>query len=91
MKFVCPNPKIWNKVYFHLTEFYKNNDHIDSPPPKPLILNGWIFSSDLEKKIRWEETIKWTHKYNCTQLIPDIKESDKYKVDIMSIMVENPY
>lgn len=51
MKFVCPNPQIWNEIYSKLTEFYKeNHEKIKTPPPIPLILNGWVFSSDLDKK-----------------------------------------
>ena len=92
MKFICPNPQIWNEIYTSLTEFYqKNKNKIGTRPPVPLILNGWVFSSDLDKKIRWEETIKWAKENDCSGLIPEIKESDKYKVENMSIIIDDPY
>lgn len=82
MAFVCPQPIIWNSVYTKLSNFYsKNKNVIKTPPPKILILNGWIYSTDYQKKIRWEETLKWAEVNKCNYLIPLLKETEKYIVD----------
>ncbi len=92
MKFVCPNPQIWNEIYSKLTEFYKENyEKIKTPPPIPLILNGWVFSSDLDKKNRWDETIQWAKNHSCLNLIPELKDSEKYTVETMTIIENDPY
>ena len=39
-------------------------------PPVPLILAGWNFSEDWQKKDRWLEIIKWANDNGCSDLIP---------------------
>ena len=60
----------------------KELEHIDNrnipAPPKPLILNGWVFSSDQEKRIRWHETLEWINKYMDNDVIGIISEDEKY-------------
>ena len=53
-------------------------------PPTPLILNGWAFSTDENKKNRWEETIKWAHINNLEDIILNVDEKDKFYGDGMS-------
>jgi len=91
MVFVCPNPQPWNEIYSRLKQEYEKRDEIEEKPPVPLILNGWVFSSDLEKKVRWEETISWAKKNNLTQLIPVLTDGEKYYVEKMSIIASDPY
>ena len=82
MEFVCPVVNILHEVYLKLLDCYnENKSTIDQPPPKPLILNGWAFSTDYQKKLRWEETIKWAQTYGCSGLIPTLKDANKYMVD----------
>jgi len=49
--------------------------------PKPLILNGWVYSNDIEKKNRWEKTVKWAESNGCQDLVVCIPDSDFYFVD----------
>ena len=95
MEFVCPQPKIWHKVHQRLEDFYQNNKNtVKTAPPIPLILNGWIYSTDYQKKLRWEETIKWAQEYGCSNLIPTLKSDDKYEVTKIIptfIQEEDPY
>jgi hypothetical protein len=45
-------------------------------PPKPLILAGWAYSSDLEKAHRWDETVAWANYNGCAEIVDQIKEED---------------
>lgn len=47
-------------------------------PPIPLILAGWAFSSDHEKKQRWDATVKYAITHNCKHLIDDLDEESFY-------------
>jgi len=49
-------------------------------PPKPLILAGWAYSNDIEKKKRWEETVDWATKNECQGLLKNIADEDFYFV-----------
>jgi hypothetical protein len=50
-------------------------------PPKPLILAGWAYSSDLEKAQRWGETVAWASSNGCASLVDQLKEEDFYLGD----------
>ena len=89
MNFICPEPIIWNYLYKKLKAFQKR--HNLDPPPIPLILNGWVFTSDLEKKIRWEETVRWADEHHCRFLIPKLNENEKYSIETVSIIENDPY
>jgi len=81
MKRICPNPSAWNSVFEQLTKFAQ--EHICSPtlPPKPLILAGWVYSNDVEKMQRWNETLSWAEKNGCSDLVEHIVDLDFYFVD----------
>jgi|GEM_PF-6375792 hypothetical protein len=65
---VCPNPAPWARVYERLSKFAESHKCSPTDPPKPLILNGWVFSGDLEKKMQWEATVKWAEENGCADL-----------------------
>jgi len=52
---ICPNPPEWAKLH----EAVRNAVADGETFPKPLILGGWTFSSDSEKRERWQETVDW--------------------------------
>lgn len=85
MKFITPIPIVWNEVYKNLQQYWINElEQKMSPPPKPLILAGWNFSNDIDKRERWKSTIKWANENNCEHLIPELKEDQKYYVQEFS-------
>jgi hypothetical protein len=60
-----------------LNECRRNQNCLTSqPPPKPLILAGWAYSSDIEKKERWEETVGWASNNGCQALIDGIPDDE---------------
>ena len=71
----------WNDVYKRLTHFAETHECVPSLPPKPLILAGWAYSNDIEKKNRWEETVEWAEKNGCLELVGSIPDNEFYSVD----------
>ena len=78
---ICPNPMPWNEAYKCLTDFARAHDCTPIRPPKPLILAGWAYSNDVEKKNRWEETIEWADSNGCQELVDSIPDNDFYFIE----------
>lgn len=74
---VCPKPASWSRVFWELKEFAENHSGIPFPP-KPLILAGWAYTNDVDKKARWEATIEWANSYQCCEILESLHESDYY-------------
>jgi hypothetical protein len=64
-----PNPKKWASIHKSLIEFSSSKQCEPREPPRPLILAGWSYSSDDEKKARWQEFIDWAKNNQCSELI----------------------
>lgn len=88
MKFVCPKPQPWLAIYDSLKAAWASAGSNGTPPPFPLILNGWMFSSDFDKHVRWLDTIKWAEDHSLSYLIPAIKADDKYEVSELSDRIQ---
>jgi hypothetical protein len=80
MKFVCPQPTAWVEVHGALTRAWEARKREGPPPPKPLILTGWISTNDLEKAQRWRETVTWARAHNLGRLV-EAREQDGYCVE----------
>jgi len=78
---ICPNPALWYEVYLNLVHYAETHRCNPPQPPRSLVLSGWIFSNDNERKTRWEETVRWASANNCLDLIEDIPISDFYEVE----------
>lgn len=85
--FICPNPERWKIIFETLCREYEKKYSCKLPstvveirnaggPPTPLVLNGWVFSSDLDKALRFTETIHWAEKHGLSNLI-SVEEKDK--------------
>jgi len=75
---VCPNPIPWNAVYQRLLHVWENRSDLPKPPV-PLILNGWVFSNDVEKVERWQETLQWAQKAGCEHITSSLSIDDFYQ------------
>ena len=64
-KVICPNPPEWAKLHTAASKAAADGDTF----PKPLILAGWTYSSDVEKCERWAETVDWLRSRDLTSLI----------------------
>lgn len=78
---ICPNPKKWNVLFKQLSEHANTHVCIPSRPPAPLILAGWAYSNDVEKMLRWRETVDWAEANGCTDILETILDNDFYTVD----------
>lgn len=47
-------------------------------PPIPLILAGWVSSSDQEKKQRWDDTVTYATKHGCTHIFDHLGDESFY-------------
>jgi hypothetical protein len=74
---ICPNPTPWNDVYQKLKSLADSKAELPAPPV-PLILNGWVYTNDLEKKQRWNETLEWAKAAGCISIVEALSESDYY-------------
>jgi len=89
MHTICPLPDKWNKIYSELQKVWEKARSSIPEPPKPLILNGWMFSTDMDKKNRWDDTQAWIAKYASIELIQSLSDADFYKVEEFSSYI--PY
>lgn len=74
---ICPNPIPWSKAYQRLLEYADTRLCEPAQPPKPLILSGWSYSNDVDKKDRWHATTEWAEKNGCPELV-EIPEDQFY-------------
>jgi len=81
--FVCPMPDTWNEIFQALLTAWKMDPKGKGPPPTPLILGGWNFSGDYEKKAVWQNTINWAEEIGLAHLIPVITKDQSYCVHKM--------
>jgi hypothetical protein len=73
---ICPTASVWNSVYKTMV---KNAEENGLPmPPIPLILAGWVFSNDREKKQRWVDTVTYATKHGCTHLYEHLSDASFY-------------
>lgn len=77
---VCPMPDPWNRIYQELLIEWQKNPVGKYPPPVPLILGGWNFSDDFDKKARWNLTKKWANEVGLNYLIPELPLDQLYSV-----------
>jgi hypothetical protein len=83
MVVVCPLPQHWNAIYLTLLKAATAGAELP-PPPKPLILGGWAYSSDAEKQNRWLSTLQWAQKWGFQELIPELSTDMMYMTAVLS-------
>ena len=88
---VCPNPAVWAKVGKKLLRA-SGATRFQSPdaPPIPLVLSGWWYTNDLDKKIRWEETTRWAAERGLDHIIDELGTEDFYYTSEISTYEISP-
>ena len=87
-EFICPLPDRWNEIYKDLCASYEIKTGKKLPtyvadickaggPPTPLILNGWVFSNDTDKRRQWQETLRWAKQCDLLDLTR-VENCDQY-------------
>jgi hypothetical protein len=74
---ICPNPEAWTKVFKQLQAFALSHACLPPTLPMPLILAGWAYSNDIEKRVRWNQTISWATLNGYLELTT-VPEADLY-------------
>jgi len=73
---ICPLPDHWHRVYQTFLEAARNSDGKIPDPPRPLILGGWAYSNDVQKREQWNAMVKWAEAWGLQdavdQLTPDM-------------------
>jgi len=88
---ICPMPEHWNSVYERLSQIVESSSQVIPKPPTPLILAGWVFTNDLEKKGRWHETIEWAEKWGGSEIIHTVTPEMMYQVEVPTEYIVGPY
>jgi len=60
---VCPQPLRWKELYEMLPDQQPRGGGWQ--PSVPLILSGWLYSSNLDKMLRLKEHIEWAESHGC--------------------------
>lgn len=71
-------------TYQRLQTAWENDDQKGTRPPVPLILNGWVYTNDVDKAQRWEQTVKWANQNGYSNLIPQFSGDEIYCVEEMT-------
>lgn len=79
MHIVCPQPSVWADVHQLLQQKWEAAGRHGEPPPFPLILAGWIYSSDLDKQRRWQMTLDWAVSNGYADSVASIPDDQFYK------------
>lgn len=78
--YFCPLPPIWSDICGKLCAVWeKEGSNPADKPPVPLILAAWYDTPGLMKLLRWKDTIAWAQRHNCSHLIPELKENEKFR------------
>lgn len=87
---ICPMPIAWDQVFKRLTQYARG--HVCNPrsPPTPLILNGWVYSNDVNKMERWAETVAWAKANGCAEIVNAMADSEFYFVEQPSTYMVGP-
>jgi hypothetical protein len=88
LRFVCPLPVVWNDIYKRLHAAWVSGGSCGDPPPVPLILNGWVFTSDMDKKCRWDATLAWARGHSLVLLIPQLGKAQRHEVTKMTTSIQ---
>jgi hypothetical protein len=72
---ICPLPPEWENLHSAAVAAAEDGETF----PKPLILAGWAFSSDAEKRQRWKETVDWLESRGLRGLIESKVEGAWYR------------
>lgn len=78
--YVCPKPKKWLEIQLRLAEFRSAQPNKWTIPDVPMALAraAWGRTSDNEKLVRWQETLKWAKKHGAESMLPELKDADVY-------------
>jgi hypothetical protein len=85
--FVCPMPPAWHERWQRLKEAWERDGSAGRPPPIPLILGGWAFSSDVDKLDRWMSLLAWAEERGLLGHVRGLTLEEQYRAPQISAYV----
>jgi len=79
--YICPRPGDWDKQYKLLKGACQRRQIDPAGIPVPLILDGWWYSSDADKKERWEAMLAWAEQNGIADLVAPLNSETGFKGD----------
>lgn len=77
---ICPRPDAWAAIHQRLLCAVRETPEIP-PPPSPLILAGWGYGNDVEKRDRWTATVEWAKQHGFGALVSALPPGSMYSVE----------
>lgn len=90
---ICPLPDAWERTHRKLVvvrDLQQSAGNELPPVPIPLVLAGWTYSNDLEKRRRWEEMKEWALNAGAWRFIDEVGEGEWYEVSTPSTYTLGP-
>jgi hypothetical protein len=78
---VCPMPMAWERTRASLERARAQRAPQAPKVPVPLILAGWNYSTDDDKRRRWDETLAWAAEHGLSDSIPSIADDEWHCAD----------
>lgn len=75
---ICPQPQAWDLVRSALEKARAELAPQAPKVPVPLILGAWHYTTDADKGLRWEETLRWADTHGLRHRVPEIGDHDWY-------------
>ena len=79
--FICPQPREWDRQYKILKRACLKQSIDPSSIPIPLLLSGWWYSDDSDKRERWYATLRWAESQGFSDLLTSLDENTGFKGD----------
>ena len=76
---ICPQLYLWRQIYTSLAEARDAAGGDIPVPPQVFNMQGWMLSSDENKRNRWQATVEWACEHGFSDAIPEIIEEDWYE------------
>ena len=77
---LCPQLYLWRQIYTSLSEARDLADSKDLPMvPQVFNMQGWMLSTDENKRKRWEATLVWADEYGFKDVIPELSSDEWYE------------
>lgn len=90
MERICPQPMTWHRIHQSLLEHAREHRCDPPAPPAPLILAGWTYSNDVEKRARWQATVSWCISNGCAGLMEGTPDEEFYFTSVPTSYMVGP-
>ncbi len=81
---IFPGPRAWVRVHEQLIDFAKHQPCAPASPPGPMILGGWVWSSDIDKLERWREMRAWAEANGASHILDTVRPEEMFRVAVPS-------